>query len=127
MLETVTTMSLHTMSVIRYERGEVVNVEAGAVPGQLASLPPSRPFSPSDSGYLGGQLMQDDYIECAELSGKTIRRLRIYKTAAEGVDIEIELSDGIRFTCSMSNRPTLKASLYRCGTGSPETIREYEV
>jgi hypothetical protein len=71
--------------------------------------------------------MQDDYIECAELSGKTIRTFKIHKTAAEGTDIEIELSDGTRFSCSVTNQPTLKASLYRCGAGSPQTIREYEI
>jgi hypothetical protein len=71
--------------------------------------------------------MQDDYIECAELSGKTIQTLRLRKTAGEGMGIEIELSDGTRFSCSLSNRPTLTASLYKAGAGSPEAIREYEV
>lgn len=70
--------------------------------------------------------MQDDYAECAELSGKTIRTFRIRKTAGEGMDIEIELSDGIRFSCSISNQPALKASLYKGGVGVPETICEYE-
>ena len=71
--------------------------------------------------------MQDDYTECAELSGKTIRTLRIHKNVAEGADIEIELSDGTRFSCSVSNQPSLKALLYKGGAGVPETIREYEV
>jgi len=71
--------------------------------------------------------MQDDYIECSELSGKTIRTLRIRKSAPEETAVELELSDGTRFSCSLSNRLTINASLYKCGAGSPETIREYEI
>ena len=71
--------------------------------------------------------MQDDYIECAELSGKTIQTLRIHRNAGDGTDVEIELSDGTRFTCSVSNQSVLRASLYRGGVGIPETICEYEL
>lgn len=71
--------------------------------------------------------MQDDCIECPELSGKTIRTLRIRKSVGEGTGIDLEFSDGTRFSCSVSNQPILRASLYRCGGGSPETIREYEI
>ena len=75
----------------------------------------------------GDRSMQDDYIECPELSGKEIRILRIRKSASEGADIEVEFNDGTRFSCSVSNQPILRASLYRCGAGSPETIHEYEI
>lgn len=71
--------------------------------------------------------MQDDYIECAELSGKTIHALRIHRNADDGADVEIELTDGTRFACSISNPPTFRASLYKGGVGFPEIIREYEV
>jgi len=71
--------------------------------------------------------MPDDYIECAELSGKTIQALRVHRNAGEGTGIEIELTDGTRFACSISNPTALRASLYKGGVGFPEIIREYEV
>ena len=33
--------------------------------------------------------MQDDYVECADLSGKTIQTLRIYKDSGNGTEIQI--------------------------------------
>lgn len=70
--------------------------------------------------------MQKDYIDCPELSGKTIRTLRIHKDVGDGTDVQIELTDGTSFTCSLSNHPNIKALLYRGGVGTPLTIREYE-
>ena len=43
--------------------------------------------------------MQDDYIECPELSGKTIQNLRIYKDTGDGTNVQIELADGTSFSC----------------------------
>jgi hypothetical protein len=37
------------------------------------------------------------------------------------------LTDGTSFTCSLSHLPTIKASLYKGGVGTPETIRDYDV
>jgi hypothetical protein len=71
--------------------------------------------------------MQDDYVECPELSGKTIHTLRIYKETGDGIDVQIELTDGTSFSCCLSNQPTVKASLYKGGVGTPETIRSYEI
>jgi hypothetical protein len=31
--------------------------------------------------------MQEDYVECSELSGKTIQTLRIYKDTGDGTDV----------------------------------------
>ncbi len=73
------------------------------------------------------QFMEQDYVECPELSGKTIQTLRIYKDTRDGTDVQIELTDGTSFTCSLSHEPTVKASLYRGGVGTPQTIREYEI
>jgi len=36
--------------------------------------------------------MQDDYVECPELSGKTIQALRIYKDTGDGTDVQIQLT-----------------------------------
>lgn len=70
--------------------------------------------------------MQEDYVECPELSGKTIRTVRIYRDTGDGTDVQIELMDGTSFSCCLSIHPTIKASLYRGGVGTPETIRSYE-
>ena len=71
--------------------------------------------------------MQDDYVECPELSGKTIQTLRIYRDARDGTDVQIDLTDGTSFSCCLSHQPSVKASLYKGGAGSPETIRSYEI
>jgi hypothetical protein len=70
--------------------------------------------------------MEQNYVECPELSGKTIQTLRIYKDTGDGTDVQIELTDGTSFTCSLSRQPTVRASLYRGGVGAPQTIRDYE-
>jgi aerobic-type carbon monoxide dehydrogenase small subunit (CoxS/CutS family) len=71
--------------------------------------------------------MQEDYVECSELSGRTIRTLRIYKDSGDGTDVQIELTDGTSFSCSFCHQPAVKAFLYRGGVGTPQTIRSYEV
>jgi len=71
--------------------------------------------------------MQDDYIECPELSGKTIQTLRIHKDTGDGTNIQIELTDGTSFSCCLSNQPAVEASLYRGGVGTPETISSYGI
>jgi hypothetical protein len=71
--------------------------------------------------------MQNDYIECAELSGKTIQTLRIHRDTGDGTNIQIELTDGTSFSCCLSYRPDVKASLYKGGIGTPETIQNYDI
>jgi hypothetical protein len=71
--------------------------------------------------------MQDDFVECPELSGKTIQTLRIHKDTGDRTNLQIELTDGTSFSCCLSNRPTVEAFLYRGGVGTPETIRSYEI
>lgn len=72
-------------------------------------------------------LVQENYVECPELSDKTIQALRIYKDTGDGTNVQIELTDGTTFTCSLSHQPSVRASLYRGGVGPPQTIREYDV
>lgn len=71
--------------------------------------------------------MQDDYDEFPELGGKTIRSLRIYKETVEGTALQIQLTDGTNFVCSVGHQRTVKATLYRGGVGTPETLRECEL
>jgi len=71
--------------------------------------------------------MKDDCVECPELSGKTIRTLRVYKDTRNGTEIQIDLIDGTSFSCSLSHEPTVKATLFKGGVGTPQIIRDYEV
>jgi len=71
--------------------------------------------------------MPEDFIECPELSGKTIRLLRIHRDAGEGTRVQIELTDGTSFTCYVSIRPNVEASLYKGGAGAPQTIQDYKI
>jgi hypothetical protein len=71
--------------------------------------------------------MAEDYIDCPEMTGKTIQLLRLHRNAGEGPSVQIELTDGTSFTCYVSVRSTVEASLYKGGVGTPETIRAYEL
>ncbi len=71
--------------------------------------------------------MAEDYIDCPEMTGKTIQLLRLHRNAGEGPSVQIELTDGTSFTCYVSVRSTVDASLYKGGVGTPETIRAYEL
>ena len=71
--------------------------------------------------------MREDYVECPELSGKTIQTLRIHKDSGDGTDVQIDLTDGTSFTCSLCHQPAVRAALYKGGEGSPETIRDYDL
>jgi len=71
--------------------------------------------------------MKEDCVECPELSGKTIQMLRVYKDTRNGTEIQIDLTDGTSFSCSLSNEPTVKATLFKGGVGTPQIIRDYEV
>jgi hypothetical protein len=69
--------------------------------------------------------MNQDYVECSELSGKTIQKLRIYKDGGDGTEIQIDLTDGTTFSCCVSHPPAVTASLYQGGVGKPKVLRDY--
>ena len=71
--------------------------------------------------------MPQDYMDCPEMTGKTIQLLRIHRDKGEGTSVQIELTDGTSFTCYVSVRPNVEASLYKGGVGAPETIQAYEL
>ncbi len=71
--------------------------------------------------------MKQDYVECSELSGKTIQTVRIYKDRNDGTEIQIDLTDGTSFSCCVSHPPVVTASLYRGGVGTPKVLRDYEL
>ena len=71
--------------------------------------------------------MQDEYIECPELAGKTIHAVRIHKDTGDGTIVEITLTDGTTFSCSLNIHPDVKASLYKGGAGTPEVLHDYKL
>jgi hypothetical protein len=71
--------------------------------------------------------MNEDYVECADLSGKTIQTLRIYKDSGHGTEIQIELTDGTSFSCCVGYPAAVTASHYKGGIGSPRVLHNYEV
>lgn len=71
--------------------------------------------------------MRADFVECEEVVGKTIQALRIYSDRGEGTEVQIDFPDGTSFTCSVSMKPTVEASLIRPGVGQPEQIRRYDL
>lgn len=71
--------------------------------------------------------MTKDYVDCPEMEGKTIQLLRIHRDKGEGTSLQIELTDGTSFSCYVSIRPNVEASLYKGGVGAPETIQAYEL
>lgn len=73
------------------------------------------------------QIMEQNYVECPELAGKTIQAVRIFKDTGDGTDVQIELTDETTFACNLSHKPTVRACLYRGGAGTPQKIRDYDV
>ena len=71
--------------------------------------------------------MNQDYVECSELSGKTIKTVRIYKDGNGGIELQIDIADGTSFSCCVSHPPTVTACLYQGGVGTPEVLREYDL
>lgn len=71
-------------------------------------------------------MMNEDLIECLDLSGKTVQKLRVYRNTGDGAEVQIEFTDGTSFSCAVFHPLTVKASLYKGGVGTPEIIRDYE-
>lgn len=69
--------------------------------------------------------MSDDYIECSELCDKTIKRVRVYRDEGDGVEMQIDLTDGTSFTCSFCVEPLFEAKLIQPGASGIETLRTY--
>jgi hypothetical protein len=71
--------------------------------------------------------VKEDYVECPELSGKTIQTLRISKNTGGEAEIHLDLTDGTSFSCFFRRQPEIEAALYQGGVGTPKIIREYEI
>ena len=71
--------------------------------------------------------MNADYLECAELSGKTIRRFRIHKDTGDGPELQIDLTDGTSLSYSVTSQTSTRATLYKGGIGTPEILYDYSI
>ena len=71
--------------------------------------------------------MTDDYIECPQVSGKTIQALRIYKDTGDGTELLIDLTDGTSFSFILSVKPIAEAAVIRSGVGEPEILHRYNL
>ena len=69
--------------------------------------------------------MPRDFVECPELTGKTIQTVKLYEDPDEGCETVFEFTDGTSFSCYMECRSSMKSVLFREGVGTPEIIREY--
>jgi hypothetical protein len=68
-----------------------------------------------------------DHMECTDVTGKTIKTLKIYQDEIDGCETLIEFTDGTSFSSSVSNRSAIKGTLFRGGVETPQIIRDYEV
>jgi hypothetical protein len=73
------------------------------------------------------RMTDEAFVECPELSGKTIQTVRIYNDTGDGSEIQVELTDGTSFSYSISHHPVAKAILYKGGAGTPQVLRDYSL
>jgi len=59
--------------------------------------------------------------------GQDLLAFRIHRDTGDGTNVEIKFTDGTTFSCSLSSRPEVKATLYKGGVGTPEVLQDYEV
>ncbi len=70
--------------------------------------------------------MPREFVECTEIEGKTVKTAKIYEDAVDGCETVIEFTDGTSFSSCVSHQAAIKATLYRGGAGTPQTLRNYE-
>ncbi|HEX4021302.1 MAG TPA: hypothetical protein VHX63_09175 [Acidobacteriaceae bacterium] len=70
--------------------------------------------------------MSRDCVECPEVTGKTIKSLKIYEDTTDGCETLIEFTDGTSFSSSVCYQPAVKGTLFQGGAGTPKIIRDYE-
>ena len=71
--------------------------------------------------------MSEDYVECPEIYGKTIKMVRIFKDDGDGTEMQIDLTDGTSFSCLFCVRPVLEASVIRTDASVPEILHTYDL
>lgn len=72
-------------------------------------------------------MVPEDYVDCPELCDKTIEKVRIYKVNSEGIDMQIDLTDGTVFSCSFCAKPVFEARLMTSEGSLTEVLQSYEL
>lgn len=65
-------------------------------------------------------------IECAEVVGKTVVRLKLIRSESGGQEVLLEFTDGTAFSLTVEPMTTRTASLIDLSQGSPMTIQRYD-
>lgn len=71
--------------------------------------------------------MSREYLECPEVTGKTVKTLKIFEDDVDGCETLIEFTDGTSFSALVSYQSSVKGTLFKGGVGTPQVIRNYEV
>ena len=71
--------------------------------------------------------MTDEFAEVAEVVGKIVKSIKLYRSDPDCTELLIDFVDGTSFSCSLENKPSIRATLIRTGIGTPEVLREYLV
>lgn len=66
--------------------------------------------------------MSDDYVECLELCGKTIKLVRLYRDDDGRTEMQMDLTNGTTFACSFCVESPFEAKLIRAGSSDIETL-----
>jgi hypothetical protein len=64
-------------------------------------------------------------IECKELAGKVIRVFTIFEDGHDGPDIQIEFTDGTRFSACLKPAISIEATYSQDQGGQPNILRDY--
>ena len=64
-------------------------------------------------------------IECKELAGKVIRLFTIFEDGHYGPDIQIEFTDGTRFSACLKTAISIEATYSQDQGGQPDILRDY--
>lgn len=67
----------------------------------------------------------DTLIECAEVTGKTVHRLRLATSDSGGQELHLEFTDGTAFSLTVEPSTVLKAALIRQSEGREIALRTY--
>lgn len=73
--------------------------------------------------------MKDDAgTECPEVSGKTVKTLKMYQNPVDGTEVQLDFTDGTTLSLCVSAMQRTEASLVVCGgPGEPELLHKYEL
>ena len=70
----------------------------------------------------------DSETECAEVSGKTVKKLSVHQNRFDGTEVQVDFTDGTSLSICVANQQRTEASLLICGgPGEPEVLRKYDL